>query len=158
MCGGGLIDDGRHQDCQECDYSAPTGSHDLMPEISLERESKEHFGLKERASRWLKKRGFDVETEVGCRLSRAVKIRPERGAQKYIIIDVVGLKRGRPLVAVECESCKPLTLEVLACKFKEVWRLKHGAKSEPERFMPLRRYKSLRLVYRVDVPNPAAGW
>lgn len=152
MCGGQLVDDGKHQDCTDCDYSAPTESHDLSPRLSLERESVEHLSLKLLASRWLKKRGFAVEQEYGCRLSRAIKLRSDRRAQKYIVVDVAGLKRGRAWIAVECGDCTRPKLEALICGFKEVWWWPHG-KSSPERIRSSRRFKSLRFEYGVQVPN-----
>src|SRR5260221_7587702 len=86
--------------------------------FSLARESKEHDQLKETAAKWLKKQGYRTETEVGFRLSRPIKIRATRDAEKYIKVDVVGYKGRRPVVAIECGYTKRPTFDVLHHKFE----------------------------------------
>ncbi len=153
ICGGRLVDDGDHQDCLCCDYQAPTGSHDLIPRISRERESREHRDLKKKACRWLETRGFQTEMECGCGLSRAVEIRKGR-SQEYVIVDAVGFKRGRHVVAVECGSEKKGKLEVLTRGFAEVWLWRHGAR-EPRRIEKTKRFRGLRMDVGVEAPNAA---
>ena len=151
-CGGELDDDGDLQNCLKCDYSAPTGSHEPQTPM-LSRVSKEHEGLKGRVIRWLKSRGFTTETEYGCELPRAVRLRRYRAPQKYVIPDVVGLKKGRPVVAVECGDCKRNKLDLLARGFPEVWHWPHGANA-PKQIIRPARLKRLKFVYGVEVPNP----
>lgn len=115
------------------------------------RESKEHDGLKQIAAAWLEKQGYVPEIEAQYRLSRPVQIRKGR-LERHVQVDVVGRKRGRDIVAIECGTQKPRTFDVLHRSFKLVYRWRFGWK-EPRSVPMKEEFKGLRLTWTTDRPN-----
>ena len=117
----------RAPECPRCGWWSPEPVQFAFAEEPLNRgQSDAHFWLKDRSEEWLRARGFKATFERAYFLSPAMDL--GRGRRQGLVrIDVVKVRRGRDVVAVECGECHRAKLEALTCAFREVWHWPYGA-------------------------------
>jgi hypothetical protein len=78
-----------------------------------------HQSLKRDAAAFLRAKRYAVKMEYVYRLSGPIRI-GERMSE-CLRIDVAGLRKGKPVIAIECGECSSAKLEFLKTIFNEVW-------------------------------------